>query len=175
VPVVEGQTRQPEALAGKFPTGSSNLPRHTIVMGTPRGFPNPPALWLRRAKPAYANATKMGTPRGFPNPPALWLRRAKPAYANATKMGTPGVAKPSRDGPRRAKLAGSPRGSATRSWWNGRHAWLRTTRPQGHGSSSLSERTQPPPSRRGGMEDQPGSNPGARKSVRVRVPPSVLS
>ena len=25
----------------------------------------------------------MGTLGGFPNPPALWLRRAKPAYANA--------------------------------------------------------------------------------------------
>jgi hypothetical protein len=25
----------------------------------------------------------MGTLRGFPNPPALWLRRAKPGYANA--------------------------------------------------------------------------------------------
>jgi hypothetical protein len=26
------------------------------VMGTLGGFPNPPAVWLRRAKPAYANA-----------------------------------------------------------------------------------------------------------------------
>ena len=25
----------------------------------------------------------MGTLGGFPNPPALWLRRAKPAYADA--------------------------------------------------------------------------------------------
>ena len=33
-------------------------------MGTLKGFPNPPALWLRRAKPAYAYAI-MGTPRGF--------------------------------------------------------------------------------------------------------------
>jgi hypothetical protein len=30
------------------------------MMGTLRGFPNPPALWLRRAKLAYANAV-MGT------------------------------------------------------------------------------------------------------------------
>jgi hypothetical protein len=41
-------------------------------MGTLKGFPNPPALWLRRAKPGYANAF-MGTLKGFPNPPALWL------------------------------------------------------------------------------------------------------
>ena len=57
-------------------------------MGNMRGFPNPPALWLRRAKPAFAYAI-MGTLRGFPNPPALWLRRAKPAFAYAIMiMGT---------------------------------------------------------------------------------------
>jgi prepilin-type N-terminal cleavage/methylation domain-containing protein len=33
------------------------------VMGTLKGFPNPPALWLRRAKPASANAT--GGQSGF--------------------------------------------------------------------------------------------------------------
>ena len=55
-------------------------------MGTLTGFPIPPALWLRRAKPAFANAI-MGTLTGFPIPPALWLRRAKPAFANAI-MGT---------------------------------------------------------------------------------------
>jgi hypothetical protein len=55
-------------------------------MGTLGGFPNPPALWLRRAKLGYAYATFMGTLGGFPNPPALWLRRAKPdsAYAIAS-------------------------------------------------------------------------------------------
>jgi hypothetical protein len=52
-------------------------------MGTLRRFPNPPALWLRQAKPAFANAIIMGTLRRFPNPPALWLRQAKPAFANA--------------------------------------------------------------------------------------------
>jgi hypothetical protein len=57
-------------------------------MGTLGGFPNPPALWLRRAKPAFANAI-MGTLGGFPNPPALWLWRAEPAFANAI-MGTLG-------------------------------------------------------------------------------------
>ena len=36
-------------------------------MGTLRGFPNPPALWLRRAKPAFAYAI-MGTLRGFATP-----------------------------------------------------------------------------------------------------------
>jgi hypothetical protein len=57
-------------------------------MGTLRGFPNPPALWLRQAKPGYAYASH-GTLRGFPNPPALWLRRAKPGYAYAGD-GNPG-------------------------------------------------------------------------------------
>jgi hypothetical protein len=32
----------------------------------------------------------MGTLKGFPNPPALWLRRAKPAYANANNPGNSG-------------------------------------------------------------------------------------
>ena len=32
---------------------------------------------------AGAVAIEMGTLGGFPNPPALWLRRAEPAYANA--------------------------------------------------------------------------------------------
>jgi hypothetical protein len=54
-----------------------------LLMGTLGGFPYPPALWLRRAKPAPANALTMGTLGGFPYPPALWLRRAKPASANA--------------------------------------------------------------------------------------------
>jgi hypothetical protein len=36
-------------------------------MGTLRGFPTPPALWLRRAKPAFAYAI-MGTLRGFATP-----------------------------------------------------------------------------------------------------------
>jgi len=34
-------------------------------MGTLRGFPNPPALWLRRAEPGYAYAV-METRKGFP-------------------------------------------------------------------------------------------------------------
>jgi len=34
--------------------------------------------------------TLRGTLRGFPNPPALWLRWAKPTYANAI-TGTPAV------------------------------------------------------------------------------------
>jgi hypothetical protein len=78
-------------------------------MGTLGGFPNPPALWLRRAKPVYAYAIDMGTLGGFgcalgtrhtpcpplaslglANPPALWLRRAKPVYAYAIDMGTLG-------------------------------------------------------------------------------------
>ncbi len=34
-------------------------------MGTLGGFPYPPALWLRRAKPTYAYAIVMGTLSGF--------------------------------------------------------------------------------------------------------------
>jgi hypothetical protein len=36
-------------------------------MGTLKGFPNPGALWLRRAKLAYAHAI-MGTLKGFALP-----------------------------------------------------------------------------------------------------------
>jgi hypothetical protein len=52
-------------------------------MGTLEGFPNPPALWLCRAKPGSAYAIESGTLGGFPNPPALWLCRAKPGSAYA--------------------------------------------------------------------------------------------
>ena len=41
-----------------------------------------PALWLWRAKPAFAYAI-LGTRPHFPCPPALWLWRAKPAFAYA--------------------------------------------------------------------------------------------
>ena len=48
-------------------------------MGTLEGFPYPPAVRLRRAKPGYAYATNMGTlegfPRALPYPPALRRRR----------------------------------------------------------------------------------------------------
>jgi len=53
-------------------------------METLGGFPNLPALWLRRAKPGCANFIVMETLGGFPNLPALWLRRAKPGCANAS-------------------------------------------------------------------------------------------
>jgi len=52
-------------------------------MGTLGGFPNPPALWRWRAKPAFAYAIVIGTIPRFPNPPALWRMRAKPAFAYA--------------------------------------------------------------------------------------------
>ena len=43
-------------------------------MGAPTlPLPNPPALWLRRAKPGYAYAI-MGTLGGFPNPRPLGTR-----------------------------------------------------------------------------------------------------
>ena len=52
-------------------------------MGTLGGFPTPPALWLRRAKPAFANAI-MGTLGGFPNPPAMVRRRQSRRAPHAT-------------------------------------------------------------------------------------------
>ena len=61
-------------------------------MGTLEGFPNPPALWLRPAKPASANAAEMGTLEGFrsalgthhpPNHPLAALGLAKPSRAVA--------------------------------------------------------------------------------------------
>jgi hypothetical protein len=36
-------------------------------------------------KPGYGNAIDMETMEGFPCLPALWLRRAKPGYASATR------------------------------------------------------------------------------------------
>ena len=49
----------------------------------------------------------MGTLGGFPNPPALWLWRAKPAFAYAIMGALGRVPKPSRDGtpPARARAA----------------------------------------------------------------------
>jgi hypothetical protein len=64
-----------------------------VLMGTLGGFPNPPALWLRRAKPGFAYAI-MGSLGGFPNPPALWLRRAKPGFAYAIMGSLGGFASP---------------------------------------------------------------------------------
>jgi len=46
------------------------VPKPGIVMETLRGFPNLPALWLRQAEPASADAL-------------LWLLRAEPACAYA--------------------------------------------------------------------------------------------
>jgi hypothetical protein len=96
----------------------------SIIMGTLKGFPCPPALWLQRAKPASAYAN-IGTGKGFA--PALRLQRAKPAsaYANIgtgkgfalprsgssglsplppTRTSEPEKGSPSRDGSQRAKL-----------------------------------------------------------------------
>ena len=96
-------------------------------MGTLGGFPNPPALWLRRAKPAFAYAI-MGTLKGSPNPRwyaasdegarsagrAGWAVRPEAPVGGSRRLptrtdGNPQrVPNPSRDGPRRAKLAGLP-------------------------------------------------------------------
>jgi len=52
-------------------------------MGTLKGFPNPPALWLRWANPTYANALIGILGRSLTPPRALWLRRTKLGSANA--------------------------------------------------------------------------------------------
>jgi len=81
-------------------------------MGTLGGFPTPPALWLRRAKPAFAYAI-MGTLGGFAPPfgptPASPTPLASPFgdFGTCTFPTTParsaralalGLANPSRDG-----------------------------------------------------------------------------
>jgi hypothetical protein len=53
-------------------------------MGTLKGFPCPPALWLRRAKPAFAHALMVPFARRFPARLGLGLlqkigARAQPA------------------------------------------------------------------------------------------------
>src|SRR5262245_42420307 len=55
----------------------------TTLSGPSKG-PAPPALWLRRAKPASAYANP--EPSKGSRPPAPWLRRAKPASACALLM-----------------------------------------------------------------------------------------
>ena len=59
-----------------------------FLMGTLGGFPNPPALWLRRAKPAFAYAI-MGTLGGFASP-------FGPPPAPSSPLASVGLAKPSR-------------------------------------------------------------------------------
>jgi hypothetical protein len=53
-------------------------------MGTLGGFPSPPALWLRRAKPGFAYAI-MGTLGGFPSPPALVRAEQSSAALHAAR------------------------------------------------------------------------------------------
>jgi len=56
-------------------------------MGTLKGFPNPPALWLRRASPASPTRFD-GNPERVPKPSRALLRRAKPGFACRDLMGT---------------------------------------------------------------------------------------
>jgi ATP-dependent Lon protease len=56
-----------------------------IDMGTLGGFPNPPAHWLRRAKPGSAY-TLMGSLKGFPNPKPSALASANMALDRAFGM-----------------------------------------------------------------------------------------
>ena len=60
-----------------------------IVLGTLGGFPNPPALWLRRAKPAFAYAIVSGTLGGFPSPPAKLRGRQSRLATRAIRMPWP--------------------------------------------------------------------------------------
>ena len=48
-------------------SGGQSPPSPTRFMGTLKGFPTPPAPWLRRAKPALAYAIH-GNPQRVPNP-----------------------------------------------------------------------------------------------------------
>jgi hypothetical protein len=76
-------------------------------MGTLKGFPCPPALWLQRAKPAFAYAI-MGTLKGFappfgprpPPPPPPPQAPPPPAFgpppATPTPLASLGLAVPSR-------------------------------------------------------------------------------
>ena len=65
-------------------------------MGTLGGFPSPPALWLRRAKPAFANAI-MGTLGGFASP-------FGPPPATPTPLASLGLAIPPATGAREARV-----------------------------------------------------------------------
>ena len=72
-------------------------------MGTLKGFPNPPAMVRgEQSSPAPHAIIDMGTLKGFAPP-------FGPPPATPTPLASLGLAKPSRDGARRAKLAGSPR------------------------------------------------------------------
>ena len=62
--------------------------QQSIKMGTLKGFPCPPALWLRRAKPAFAHAI-VGTLKGFAPP-------FGPPPATPTPLAPLGLATPSR-------------------------------------------------------------------------------
>jgi hypothetical protein len=102
--VVEGQTRQPEALAGKFPIGSSNLPRHTILMGTLEGCPNPPAM-VRG---------EQSSPAPHADPYALVVERQTRVAQNHA------AARPWEFESLRAHTS-----TAKPTWWNGRPARLK--------------------------------------------------
>jgi hypothetical protein len=54
-----------------------------MIMGTLKGFPCPPALWLRPAKPAYAYAI-MGTLEGLALHSAPTLPTPSPALCAAS-------------------------------------------------------------------------------------------
>jgi hypothetical protein len=85
----------------------------TIAMGTLRGFPCPPALWLRRAKPAFADAI-MGTLRGFALP-------FGPHTPTPTPLASLGLAMPSRDG--------APPATRARAKRAGRAGWPAVPKP----------------------------------------------
>src|SRR5262245_29683465 len=78
-------------------------------MGTLTGFPNPPALWLRWAKPTGANA-EHGNPVGGRRPRAATgrepSRQAKAAcgYGEGTQSAGEGRVRPSVWGSRRLAL-----------------------------------------------------------------------
>ena len=114
------QTRRPSIIQQKVPAVNQS-----INMGTLKGFPNP-ALWLRRARPAFSYAI-MGTLKGFAppfgpppatssplaslglaNPPALVRRRRGRARSARGGQGGGPSRSPRRGQSRRAPHATQP-------------------------------------------------------------------
>jgi hypothetical protein len=89
-----GPTRRPAtplaslALGGLAP-GRPRRERKVVVMETLAGFPYLPALWLRQAKPAFANASRALRVHDF-----LGLRLASARSARGAPTHVPSVALP---------------------------------------------------------------------------------
>src|SRR6185503_18663907 len=58
--------------------------QESMIMGTLRGFPNPPATGPAGRSPSGSHAMIMGTLRGFPNPPATGPAGRSPSGSHAS-------------------------------------------------------------------------------------------